>query len=382
MKIVIAPDSFKESMTALEAAESMKKGWKDIFGEEASVDVIPMADGGEGTTTSLAEALEASMHQIEVTSPNGEKVTAEYAVSKDGRTAVLEMAEASGIGLVDEKERNPLTATSYGTGELIQDALGKGVEKIIIGIGGSATNDGGAGMIQALGGRLLDNEGQEVAAGGAALAGLHSIHLSGLDDRLKQVSISVACDVKNPLTGKNGASAVYGPQKGATPDMVKTLDEALGVFADVMKRDLNADIAHIEGAGAAGGMGAGLIGCLDASLESGIDIVLKETNFYERVKGADLVVTGEGKMDSQTVYGKTPVGVAKAAHSVNKNAVVLAVCGQLGEGYEAVYEHGITAAFSMVPGPNDLQTALKNGPEYAEKISRSLALMWKASSGK
>ncbi|RKD73279.1 glycerate kinase [Sinobaca qinghaiensis] len=382
MKIVIAPDSFKESMTALEAAESMKKGWKDIFGEEASVDVIPMADGGEGTTTSLSEALEASMHQIEVTSPNGEKVTAEYAVSKDGRTAVLEMAEASGIGLVDEQERNPLTATSYGTGELIQDALGKGVEKIIIGIGGSATNDGGAGMIQALGGRLLDNENQEVAAGGAALAGLHSIHLSGLDDRLKQVSISVACDVKNPLTGENGASAVYGPQKGATPDMVKTLDEALGVFADVMKRDLNADIAHIEGAGAAGGMGAGLIGCLGASLESGIDIVLKETNFYERVKGADLVVTGEGKMDSQTVYGKTPVGVAKAAHSVNKNAVVLAVCGQLGEGYEAVYEHGITAAFSMVPGPHDLQTALKNGPEYAEKISRSLALMWKASSGK
>lgn len=379
MKIVIAPDSFKESMTALEAAESMEKGWKDIFGDEAVIDIIPMADGGEGTTTSIAEALEASMHHVEVTSPNQQKVMAEYAVSKDGRTAVLEMAEASGIGLVKKQERNPLTASSYGTGELILDALEKGVDKIIIGIGGSATNDGGAGMIQALGGRLLNKEGKAVSSGGAALAELHSIDLSGMDERLQRVEIAAACDVKNPLVGENGASAVYGPQKGATPEMVKELDNALGIFADVMKRDLGVDIAEREGAGAAGGMGAGLIGCLGAALESGIDIVLKETNFYERVKGADLIVTGEGKMDSQTVYGKTPVGVAKAAHSVNEGAVVLAVCGHLGEGYEAVYEHGITAAFSMMPGPLDLSDALANGPKYAENISRSLALMWKAS---
>ncbi|MFB4164430.1 glycerate kinase [Alteribacillus sp. JSM 102045] len=372
MKIVIAPDSFKESMTALEAAQSIEKGFKEYIGENLTSEIIPMADGGEGTTRSMADALNGTIYTKTVTGPDGSKVEASYAILHDTNTAVMEMAEASGIGLTVKEKRNPLKATTYGTGELIKAALDQGVEKIILGIGGSATNDGGAGMVQALGGKLLDGNNNDLEAGGEALSQLRKIDLSGLDKRLKHTNIVTACDVNNPLTGPNGASAVYGPQKGADDRMVKILDDALHHYAEVIKSELEMDVENLPGAGAAGGLGAGLTAFLNASLEPGIDIVLKEANFYERVKGADLIITGEGKIDHQTVFGKTPVGVAKAS-AESTSAPVIALCGQLGEGYEAVFSHGITAAFSIMPGPESVETAMANGKEYISKLARNIA---------
>ncbi|WP_158737327.1 glycerate kinase [Alteribacillus sp. YIM 98480] len=372
MKIVIAPDSFKESMTALEAAQSIEKGFKDFLGEKITTELIPMADGGEGTTRSMADALNGTIHTKTVTGPNGNKVQADYAILEENNTAVMEMAEASGIGLTAKEKRNPLKATTYGTGELIKAALDHGVDKIILGIGGSATNDGGAGMVQALGGKLLDADNNELEAGGGALSQLRKIDVSGIDRRLAKTSIVTACDVNNPLTGPNGASAVYGPQKGADEKIVALLDDALSHFAEIIRSDIGRDVENLPGAGAAGGLGAGLTAFLNASLEPGIEIVLKETNFYEKVKGAELIITGEGKIDHQTVYGKTPIGVAKAS-AKSTNAPVIALCGQLGQGYEAVFAHGITAAFSIMPGPESAATAMANGKEYISKLARNIA---------
>ncbi|WP_026701319.1 glycerate kinase [Salibacterium aidingense] len=377
MKVVIAPDSFKESMTAMQAAESIERGFRQGFGNELQAELIPMADGGEGTTTSMADALNGTMYETTVTGPNGTPVKAGYALMGDGKTAVIEMAEASGLALIPKEERNPLHATSYGTGELIQAALDKGAGKIILGIGGSATNDGGAGMFQALGGRLIDAFGEELAPGGEALARLTHIDASQLDPRLQQTDIITACDVNNPLTGRNGASAVYGPQKGADEDMTKTLDHALSHYAEIIETQLGKNVDNLPGAGAAGGLGAGLKAFLNASLEPGIDIVLKETHFRERIQEADLVITGEGKIDHQTINGKTPVGVAEAANGV-KSIPVLAFCGQLGEGYEEVYSHRITAVFSIMPGPGSVETAMENGVAYIEKLARNVAAVWKA----
>ncbi|SDH82577.1 glycerate kinase [Alteribacillus persepolensis] len=374
MKIVIAPDSFKESMTAMETASCIKEGLYKCLGNNITLEIIPMADGGEGTTRSMADALGGTIHKTVVTGPLGDKVEASYAFISDTRTAVLEMAEASGIGLVAPSVRNPLKATTYGTGELIKAALNEGAKKIILGIGGSATNDGGAGMIQALGGKLLDDKKQEIPRGGEALLQLHSIDLSGVDERLFQTEIVAACDVNNPLTGENGASVVYGPQKGASKEMVHVLDDALHHYASVIRHKLGAEVETLAGAGAAGGLGAGLVAFLQASLKPGIDIVLQETNFYKRVKGADLVITGEGRIDKQTIYGKTPVGVAKAAKSCS-DVPVIALCGQLGPGYEAVYHEGITAVFSIAPGPISTEEAMANGKEYVTGAARNIAAL-------
>ncbi|GEK57529.1 glycerate kinase [Marinococcus halophilus] len=376
MKVVIAPDSFKESMTAMEAAQAIERGFRQGMGNPGALvtELIPMADGGEGTTQSLRDGLGGEVHAVDVSGPDGSAVKAEFVYIQKSRTAVIEMAEASGIGLVTKKNREPLTASSYGTGQMILKALYEGAERIILGLGGSATNDGGAGMAAALGVRFLDQNGEDIAPGGAALKHLHRIDVSGIDKRIHEVTVRAACDVTNPLTGPEGASAVYGPQKGAEPEDVQELDEALRMFGEVIERDLHKPVLQEKGAGAAGGLGAGAIAFLNAALEPGIDIVLEESRFSERSAGASLVITGEGKIDAQTVFGKTPVGVAKASPP---GSTVVAVAGQLGDGYEKVYEAGIDAAFSMVPGIVSLDQAMEESILYMENWARSLGGLWK-----
>lgn len=312
MKIVIAPDSFKESLTALEVANAIEKGFQEIY-PDATYIKIPMADGGEGTVQSLVDATDGQIIKKQVIGPLGHPVEAFFGVLGNGKTAVIEMAAASGLHLVPQADRNPLITTTWGTGELILAALDYKVEHIIIGIGGSATNDGGAGMAQALGAKLLDDKGEQIGYGGGSLNQLVSIDLSALDPRLQQVKIEVACDVNNPLVGPTGAAAIYGPQKGATPEMVNLLDRNLTHYAEIIKKDLSKDVIDIPGAGAAGGLGAGLLAFLSAELKRGVDIVIAATQLEKHMNKADLVITGEGKIDNQTIHGKTPIGVAKTA---------------------------------------------------------------------
>ncbi|QPA30918.1 glycerate kinase [Thermaerobacillus caldiproteolyticus] len=378
MKIVIAPDSFKESLSASQVANAIEKGFRDVF-PEAEYVKIPMADGGEGTVQSLVDATGGTVIEKRVTGPLGEPVNAFLGVLGGGKTAVIEMAAASGLHLVPNEKRNPLLTTTRGTGELIRAALDMGVEHIIIGIGGSATNDGGAGMIQALGGRLLNRAGQEIAPGGGNLSQLVTIDLSQLDSRLKKVKIDVACDVDNPLTGPQGASAVFGPQKGATPEMVRQLDENLSHYADMIEQTLGKQVRHVPGAGAAGGLGAGLLAFLNAELKRGVEIVLAAVQFHERVKGASLVITGEGRIDSQTIYGKTPVGVAKAAKQYG--IPVIGIAGSLSDDSDIVLQHGIDALYSMVPGIIPLTKALENAEPYLTKTARQIAAMCKIGMG-
>ncbi len=377
MKIVIAPDKFKGSMTALQVAEAVEEGLRAVL-PGAEIVKVPMADGGEGTVRSLVDATGGRMREAEVTGPLGERRRAAFGMLGDGRTAVIEMAAASGLALVPKERRNPLVTTSRGTGELIRAALEEGCDRLVIGIGGSATNDAGMGMAQALGVRFLDSVGQELEAGGGALARLARLDLSGLDRRFRgtkgsprPITVTVACDVTNPLTGPEGASHVYGPQKGATPEMVKLLDAALANFARVVEQDLGQSVAGIPGAGAAGGLGAGLIAFLGAELKRGIDIVLEVTRFREQLDGADLVITGEGGMDGQTAYGKTPAGVAKAAKE--RGIPVVALAGTMGQGIESVYQAGIDAVFCIVDGPCPLEEAMAEGPRLVAQVSRNLA---------
>ncbi len=346
MKIVIAPDSFKGSLTAVEVSDAIDAGIKSAISTAYTVKV-PMADGGEGTVECLVNATGGKVLKESVIGPLGEDVEASYGILGDGSTAVIEMAAASGLPLVPEEKRNPMITTTYGTGQLIKAALDHGCKKIIIGIGGSATNDGGAGMAQALGVRLIDDKGEEIGFGGAELKRIAKIDISSLDKRVYATEILVASDVKNPLCGPNGASAVYGPQKGATPQMVKELDKALAHFAEIIKRDLGKDVKDIPGAGAAGGLGAGLIAFLDAKLRPGIELVMESVGFEDIVKDAFLVITGEGKIDRQTVYGKVPVGVAKI--SKKYNIPVLAVAAVLEEEPEFFKPYGIDFVFEISP---------------------------------
>ncbi|MBG9447712.1 glycerate kinase [Cytobacillus firmus] len=374
MKIVIAPDSFKESLSALEAANAIERGFKSIF-PHAQYKKMPMADGGEGTVQSLADATDGRIIECTVTGPLGEPVQAFFGLMGDGKTAVIEMAAASGLHLVPPEKRNPLLTSTRGTGELITAAADTGVQHIIIGIGGSATNDAGAGMIQALGGKLLDKTGREIGPGGGALAELSAIDMSNLDTRFRDVHIEVACDVDNPLTGPRGASAIFGPQKGATPEMVQLLDRNLGHFADIVEHALGKPFHDIEGAGAAGGIGGSLLAFLNADLKRGIDIVLDAVNFEEEVKGADLVITGEGRIDSQTIYGKTPIGVAKAA---KKHGIpVIGLAGSLSDDSQIVHDHGIDALFSIVPGVITLPDAFEKAALYMERTAKNIAAMMK-----
>lgn len=373
MKIVIAPDSYKGSLTAAEVAEAMAAGVRRVW-PDAEVALVPMADGGEGTVQALVDATGGRLITATVRGPLGDPVEATFGMMGDGETAVIEMAQASGLPLVPRDRRNPLVTTTYGTGELILRALDEGARRLIIGIGGSATNDGGAGMAQALGARLLDAEGRELEHGGAALARLERIDLSGLDPRVRSLQITVACDVDNPLTGPRGASAVFGPQKGATPEMVAQLDAALKRWAEVIKRDLGKDVDAIPGAGAAGGLGAGLMALLDAQLRRGVEIVVEATGLERHLDGADLCLTGEGNTDFQTAHGKTPMGVAAAAR--RRGVPVICLSGGLGRDYQQIYDVGIDAALPIVPGPVDLDTAIQEAARFvADAAERALRLV-------
>ncbi|MFB5268255.1 glycerate kinase [Paenibacillus enshidis] len=365
--ILLAPDSFKESMTAKEACEAMERGIKKANSRIACVQV-PMADGGEGTMQSLIDATSGKKYTARVTGPLGREVEASYGISGDGATGVIEMASASGIHLVRPEERNPLITTTYGTGQLIKTCLDHGVKKLLIGIGGSVTNDGGAGVVQALGGRLLDCNGSELGYGGGELGRLARIDLTNFDQRLQEVTVEVACDVSNPLCGPQGASAVFGPQKGATPEMVGILDSNLRNYANVIKAELHQDIADVPGAGAAGGLGAGLMVFLNGSLKKGIDIVIEYTGLEAKIKNADMVWTGEGSLDSQTRYGKTPYGVAAIAKKYDKPVVAFA--GRVGEDIEVLYEK-IDALFGIMQGVSSLEEALAQGQRNLERASEN-----------
>lgn len=364
MKFVLAPDSFKESMTSKEACDAMERGIKKVI-KDAECIKVPMADGGEGTVEALVWATNGTILKAIVKGPLGDEVEAKFGILGDSKTAVIEMAEASGIALVARDKRNPMISTTFGTGQLIKEVLNLGVEKIVIGIGGSATNDGGAGMVQALGGSLLDKDGNELSFGGGELGKLCEIDTSKLDKRLKDVEIEVACDVTNPLCGEHGASYVFGPQKGATKEMVAKLDKNLEHFAKKIKEYLGKDIKNVEGAGAAGGLGASLLAFLDCKLKKGIDIVIENTKLEEKLEGADFLFTGEGSIDNQTIYGKTPMGVALIAKK--KGAKTIAFGGRILEGSENLYDIGISALFSIIPGVISLDEALKDGSKNLER---------------
>ena len=355
--IVLAPDSFKESMTAKEVCVAMERGIKKVNSNIRCIHV-PMADGGEGTMQSLVDATGGEVYSLEVVGPLGNKVKAEYGILGNGEIGVLEMASASGIHLVSLEERNPLITTTYGTGELIKACLDRGVKKLLIGIGGSATNDGGVGVIQALGGRLLDKDGNELGFGGGELEKLDRIDLTNFDRRLKDVVIEVACDVSNPLCGENGASYIFGPQKGASVEMIKILDNNLKHYAKVIKEQFGKDVLEIAGAGAAGGLGAGLMVFLNGNLKKGIEIVIEYSGLEKKVKNCDMVWTGEGSIDFQTQYGKTPLGVATVAKKYNKPVVALA--GRVGDDIDILYEKGIDSIFGIMRGVTTIDEALKN----------------------
>jgi glycerate kinase len=363
MKIVIAPDKFKGSLSAIEVCAAIARGVKRAE-PRAQIVEMPIADGGEGTVPALVAAAGGRLLTRRVTGPLGDRVRAMFGLLGDGKTAVIEMAAASGLVLVPPHRRNPLVTTTYGTGELILAALAQGVKEIILGIGGSATNDGGAGLARALGARFLDAAGRELPEGGAALARLSRIDLTGLDPRLAEADLLVACDVDNPLTGPRGASAVYGPQKGATPEVVAQLDAALVTFAGVARAATGRDVADRPGAGAAGGLGAGLLFFTPARLRPGVEVVLEATGFDRRVAGAALVITGEGRTDAQTAMGKAPVGVAAAA--ARHGVPVVCLSGGLGEGADEVLAHGIDALAAVVPRPMTLEEAMRSGEALIE----------------
>ncbi|QCA16868.1 glycerate 2-kinase [Citrobacter freundii] len=370
MKIVIAPDSYKESLSATEVAQAIEKGFREIFPDAHYVSV-PVADGGEGTVEAMIAATQGTEHFAWVTGPLGEKVNASWGMSGDGNTAFIEMAAASGLALVPPEKRNPLVTTSRGTGELILKALESGAQNIIIGIGGSATNDGGAGMVQALGATLCDANGTDIGYGGGCLNSLNTIDISGLDPRLKTCSIRVACDVTNPLTGENGASRIFGPQKGATEERIIELDRNLSHFADIIKKSLRVDVKNVPGAGAAGGMGAALMAFLGAELRSGIEIVTQALNLEEHIHDCTLVVTGEGRLDSQSIHGKVPVGVASVAKKYHKP--VIGIAGSLTRDVGVVHQYGIDAVFSVLTSIGTLEEAFRGAFDNIYRSSRNIA---------
>lgn len=374
-RYLCAPDSFKESLTAMEAARAMAQGIENAD-HDAEVRCLPMADGGEGTARALVDATGGSMRAVPVHDPLGRPVEGHFGLLADGTTAVVETAEASGLALLEAKERNPLIASSYGTGELMLAAVRSGAKRIIVGLGGSATNDAGAGLLQALGVRLLDGNGNDLAHGGAALANLTTIDISTMDPALKNVAITAACDVTNPLTGPTGASAVFGPQKGASKDDVATLDAALAHFAQVIDSQLGVAVNDVPGAGAAGGIGAALKGFLNAEFRPGIAIVIEQSGLDAAAQWADVVFTGEGSIDFQTKFGKTPAGVAETAKRHGKP--VIAVAGHIGTGIDELHEVGIDAVFGIAPGAASLSElladAVANVTRTTEQIVRTLQL--------
>ena len=370
MKILVAPQEFKGSISALSASEAAKNGILRVF-PDAEVVLCPVADGGDGTLETLVEVSGGEVRTCSVQNPIGETIQAQWGAMGDGVTAVIEMARTSGLALLRLDERDPLNASTFGLGQAISEALDEGFRKFIVGIGGSATNDAGAGMAQALGANLLDDRGNTISFGGAALTSLQTVDISNMDSRIKDSKFLVACDVSNPLTGEEGASAVYGPQKGATPEMVQRLDDALSNFATVVKKDLKKDVSEMSGAGAAGGLGAGMMAFMGAELKAGVDIVLDTVNLRDKLSSVDLVITGEGGMDFQTIYNKAPIGVARIASE--HNIPTIAIAGLLGSNFKIVHEHGIRAATSIVNGPITLEEASDRAFELiSDSVEESL----------
>ena len=370
MKIVIAPDSFKDSLSAEKVADAIAAGLADAL-PHAQLVTCPMADGGEGTVEAIVAAGNGQLRRNHVQGPLGEPVEAHWGWLPDSHTAIIEMAEASGLQRVPVAQRDARISSTFGTGELIKAALDAGAQRIILAIGGSATNDAGAGALQALGLGLFDAEQQLLAPGGLALSRLARIELSGLDPRLADVRFEIAADVNNPLCGEHGASAIFGPQKGATPEHVHLLDQALGHFADHCAAVLPKDVRDEPGSGAAGGLGFAAKAFFGAQFRAGVEVVAELVGLAEAVKGADLVITGEGRFDAQTLRGKTPFGVARMAQAQGVPVVVLAVT--LGEGYQTLYEHGINAAFAVTSGPMTLEHACANAAQLLTDRARDIA---------
>ena len=374
MKIVIAPDSFKESLTAKQVCLAIEAGFKRVF-PEATYCLVPAADGGEGTVQSLVDATNGKIINLSVSGPLGVSVQAFYGLlGNESHTAVIEMAAASGLHHVQPDLRDPKKTSSYGTGELIKAALDQGVKKIIIGLGGSATNDGGIGMLAALGVIFTDEKNKLIEANGAGLQKIKNININALDARLQKCEILVACDVDNPLCGEFGASQVFGPQKGASKDDIQYLDRGLKNYSECIKQQFNIDVMNKAGSGAAGGMGAALMAFMQAQLKPGIDLVLEAVQLTNQLHDADLVLTGEGRIDSQTIYGKTPMGVAKLAKQFN--LPVIGVAGSLGENHQAVYGCGIDAVFAAVPGAMTLEKAFSDANTNVENVAENIAKLW------
>jgi glycerate kinase len=370
LKIVIAPDSYKESLSASKVAAAIESGFKIIF-PDANYIKIPFADGGEGTVQAFITATNGHFAHVPVINPVGNTIEATYGVSACGTRAIIEMAAASGLELISEDQRNPYVTTTHGTGQLIQDALDKGIRQFTIGIGGSATNDAGAGMLQALGARLLDKKGQQIGFGGAELARLVHINMSSIDQRLYESRFDIACDVRNPLTGKDGASAVFGPQKGASATMIAVLDRNLAHFARCLSRSIGRDFSSAAGSGAGGGIGLALMSLPNATLRAGVEVMIDALDLSYHLEGADLLITGEGRTDGQTTFGKTPVGVAKTAQE--RGIPVINIAGALKIDADATYKHGISAQFSAVRQPCTLQEAMESAADNLQAIARDIA---------
>ncbi|WP_122574237.1 glycerate kinase [Pseudomonas viridiflava] len=373
MKIVIAPDSFKDSLSAQAVADAIASGLAEVW-PHAELVKCPMADGGEGTIEAVLDACEGQWMSAQVSGPLGDSVDAHWGWLAQSRTAIIEMAMASGLQLLTRAQRDACLTSTEGTGQLISAALDAGAQRVILAIGGSATNDGGSGMLSALGARFLDRNDQPLPRGGRALTDLARIDLSGLDPRLANVRVEIAADVDNPLCGPNGASHIFGPQKGASPDQVLALDAALGHFADHSARTLGRDLRDSPGSGAAGGMGFAAKAYLNASFRAGVEVVADLTGLEQALVGSDLVITGEGRFDAQTLRGKTPLGVARVAQRQRVPVIVLA--GTLGEGYEQLYQHGISAAFALTSGPMDLEHACREAPRLLQERARDVARVW------
>ncbi|MBX8598234.1 glycerate kinase [Pseudomonas cichorii] len=374
MKIVIAPDSFKDSLSAQAVATAIASGLADVW-PTAELIQCPMADGGEGTIEAVLAACNGQLMSAEVRGPLQSPVQAHWGWLPHSRTAIIEMAMASGLQLLTLEQRNACITTTYGTGQLIAQALDAGAQRVILAIGGSATNDAGTGMLSALGARFLDGNDQPLASGGLALAQLARVDLSGFDPRLADVRFEIAADVDNPLCGPNGASHIFGPQKGASPEQVLALDAALGHFADLSVQAVGQDLRDSPGSGAAGGMGFAAKAYLKASFRAGVEVVADLTGLEQALVGADLVITGEGRFDAQTLRGKTPFGVARVAARHQVPVIVLA--GTLGEGYERLYEHGISAAFALASGPMTLDEACRHAASLLHDRARDLARVWR-----
>ncbi|WP_017256287.1 glycerate kinase [Pseudomonas tolaasii] len=373
MKIIIAPDSFKDSLSAEGVARAIAEGLAQVW-PDAQLIQCPMADGGEGTVDSVLAACNGELRRQTVSGPLGGTVQARWGWLADSHTAIIEMAEASGLQLVPPGQRDACSSSTFGTGELIRAALDLGARRIILAIGGSATNDGGAGAMQALGVQLFDTQGQPLPPGGLALSRLARVDLEQLDSRLAQVRFEIAADVNNPLCGPHGASAIFGPQKGANPEQVQQLDAALRHFADHCAQVLPKDVRDEPGSGAAGGLGFAAKAFLGAQFRAGVEVVAELVGLDAAVRGADLVITGEGRFDAQTLRGKTPFGVARIAQT--HNAPVIVIAGTLGDGYEQMYAHGVNAAFALPSGPTTLELACSEAPRLLRERATDIARVW------